>query len=111
MAKWQSVAEQSVGGWGAPGGQGHEYQFTLYERSGRWRITAREEWGSNQGYHEVHGSREAEGRGDNPEEAVEAVRRDVLAWADDDGVRRAELAAALRQLVYDAEDLAEEESD
>ena len=73
----------------------------------RWRVTAKEDWGRNQGYLEKHGGNETEGRGDTFAEAIESIREDVLAWAKDNDMQRAELRSALRSLAYQAEDRVE----
>ena len=107
-AEWGQVAEHETGDRGTPGSQFAYLQVCLYFRVAgeRWRATALRRWGSNQGTLEEHGRRMTEGRGGTAESAVEAMRKDVLAWASDDEVLRAEYATALRKLVYAAEDAA-----
>lgn len=103
--KWDEIANESAGSWGNPGDYGSETEAAIYQSYGgcRWKCTVCCEWGSNQGHHEIHGEWDTEGRGDTPEEAVEAVRRDVFAHARDD-TERAEYATMLRKLMYAAED-------
>lgn len=103
MSKWTEVATEQTGDTGQPGSQYGVTYFQLRRRGNRWRVTVANEWGSNQGYLESHGMRETEGRGDSPEEACEAVRKDIFAWSETEETR-AEYATALRQLCYAVED-------
>jgi len=104
-AKWELVTKVQVGDEGLPGSPYHMVRLKLWRRGERWRVTAKEDWGSNQGCLESHGSNKTEGRGDTFMEAIETVREDVLAWAEDDEGQRAELRTALRTLAYQAEDI------
>lgn len=103
MSDWKKVAESCAGSEACPGDQYHITEAELFQRGDRFRVVVKEDWGANQGYLQSNGGHETEGRGNSPEEAVEACRRDVFAWADDDR-ERADLATMLRQLLYDAED-------
>jgi hypothetical protein len=104
MSDWTKVAYEETGDGGSPGSQYYIAEFTLARRGDRWRITVDAHWGSNQGYYQRNGSNETEGRGDSPEEACEAVRKDIFAWAGDNAETRAAYATALRKLCYAAED-------
>lgn len=104
MENWEELASVEVGSEGQPGSQYALTHVTITRRGKRYRATARHAWGSNQGYLEEHGCHETEGRGETPAEAVEALRKDVLAWAENDEVVRAEYASAMRRAVYEAED-------
>lgn len=110
MSKWETIAKEETGSMGTPGDQ---YSVTLFalgrHRSDdnqpyRWRVIVCADWGSNQGYRQSDGTRETEGRGESPEEACEAVRKDVFAWCENDEKARAEYATALRNLCYAVED-------
>ncbi len=111
--KWNEVATEQTGSAGTPGSQYHLTDFTLSQRGDRWRVLVREHWGSNQGYLEINGENETEGRGDSPEEACERVRKDIFVWCHARGgdAQRAEYATALRQLCYAVEDADEDEDD
>ena len=103
--KWELIAEITIGDTGMPGSHYHMVWMRLWQRCARWRVTAKEDWGSNQGHLESHGSNKTEGRGDTFTEAIQSVREDVLTWADDDNIQIAKLRSALRSLAYQAEDL------
>ena len=102
--EWEEVASEETGDGGHPGSQYAITSFALLQRGDRWRVTVEQEWGANQGHLESHGENNTEGRGDSPEEACEAVRKDIFAWCDGDEKQRAEYATALRKLCYAAED-------
>ena len=110
-SKWELIAELTAGNEGTPGSQYRICEFHLYRRGERWRATAEEDWGSNQGYRQSNGRNETEGRAGSPEDAIGVMQRDVLAWAGDNTQWRAELATAMRQLAYAVEEAAEEDED
>lgn len=58
-----------------PGHRYHDVDVTISRRGGKHRCHVVESWGSAQGYDEEHGRREAIGRGESVEAAVEAARR------------------------------------
>ncbi len=111
MSEWIEVATDRTGDAGSPGSQYHLTDFSLGQRDNRWRLLVREHWGSNRGYYQENGANETEGRGDSPEEACEAVRKDIFAWCGDSEQTRAEYATALRQLCYAVEDDEEEDDE
>ena len=85
---WEEVAKESCRGYTA---------FELERKGERWRITVRHTEVINEIW-------ETEGRGDSPEAACEAVRKDIFAWCEDNELQRANYATALRNLCYTAED-------
>ena len=111
MSDWIEISTASAGNEGCPGDQYHITEATLSQRGDRWRCVVEDEWGSNQGCRQPNGSRETEGRGDSPDEAVEACRKDVMSWGEGYGEYRTELATMLRKLMYAAEDAEETEDD
>src|SRR5262245_32532927 len=97
--------EVEVGHEGPPGSPYHTVTVRVRRRSsGRLSVQVYEEWGSNQGYHETHGSNEVYGRADDLDEALADAERQ----AQEAGVNRQYLAQALSKAANEAEDQLEE---
>lgn len=63
-----------------PGHQYHDVDVVLRQsRGGGWQMTAKETWGSAQGYDEEHGRHQATGYGDTPVEAARDLRGNAAA--------------------------------
>lgn len=110
-SKWEEIATAEAGSEGTPGQDYHLCEFALYRREKRYKATAHDCWGSNQGQPEIHGEHVTQGRADYPVDAIGAMRLDVFAWAGDDAEWRAELATGMRDLEYAAEDAEYEAGD
>tara|TARA_Y100000310_G_scaffold316852_2_gene369059 strand:+ start:1145 stop:1438 length:294 start_codon:yes stop_codon:yes gene_type:complete len=57
-----------------PGHHYHDVDVVVSTRTSKYRVHVVETWGSAQGYDEEHGRREAIGRGETVEEAIQDAR-------------------------------------
>ena len=72
----------------------------------RWRVAVVEQWGSAQGYDEIHGSNRVLATAAT---SLPAAIRDVTAKARDAGINLSYLASAMSEAEVDAEDSVERE--
>ena len=106
--EWATVAETQVEGETVRDYPHHALRLRVQQRGEHWQVIAQQVWDRVQEQGRVEGGQRAcRGRGATPEEAMDAIRRDVIAWAMGTEPRRSIWAAAMRDVLYTAQDAIE----
>lgn len=104
---WTILASCDKGSLGTAGDQYDIRQATVATNGSRYRVSIREEWGSNRGYLEAHGGDERQYRADSLDELM----RIAIAAERDRSEPNDAILTAIREAIYEAEDAKTEVSE